>query len=71
MEKEIELALERMRKQKEKVRQQNEKAKESYDRVSVVLPKGTKERILETGETINGYINRLVIEDMDRRKVGN
>lgn len=39
---------------------QNNYIKESYDRVSVTLPKGTKEKIIAKGETVNGFINRLV-----------
>lgn len=41
------------------------KDKRSYDRVSVTLPKGTKERIKAKGESINGYITRLVLADLD------
>lgn len=33
---------------------------ENYDRVSLTLPKGTKEKILATGNTINGFINEAV-----------
>ena len=46
-------------------KRQNEHIKETYDRVSVTLPKGTKERIKAKGESINGYITRLVIADLD------
>lgn len=45
-------------------KKQNEAIKEKYDRVSVTLPKGTKERIQAKGETVNGYITRLVIADL-------
>lgn len=37
-------------------------AKENYDRVLVKFPKGTKEKIQATGETVNGFINRAVEE---------
>ena len=33
----------------------------SYDRLSVLLPKGTKERIIATGSTVNGYISAVVL----------
>ncbi len=46
-------------------KRQNEHIKETYDRVSVTLPKGTKERIKAKGESINGYIARLVLADLD------
>ena len=42
------------------------KDKRSYDRVSVTLPKGTKERIKATGESINGFIIRSVIAELER-----
>lgn len=47
-------------------KRQNEFIKENYDRVSVTLPKGTKDRIKAAGLSINGYINKLVLEDLDR-----
>lgn len=55
-------AIERLEKQ---YKRQNEHIKENYDRVSVTLPKGTKERIKAKGESINGYITRLVLADLD------
>jgi hypothetical protein len=44
---------------------QNKYIKEKFDRVSVTLPKGTKERITATGESVNGFINRLVAEALE------
>lgn len=41
-------------------------AKENYDRILVKLPKGTKEQIQATGETVNGFINKAV---MDRLRI--
>ncbi len=38
--------------------------KEAYDKVLVRLPKGTKERIQATGESLNGYIVRCVLENL-------
>lgn len=34
--------------------------KANYDRVGVLLPKGTKERIQSTGESVNSFINKAV-----------
>lgn len=55
-------AKERLEKQ---YKRQNEHIKENYDRISITLPKGTKERIKAKGESINGYITRLVLADLD------
>lgn len=57
-------AIERLEKQ---YKRQNEHIKENYDRVSITLPKGTKERIKEHGESVNGYIASLVLADLERR----
>lgn len=56
-------AIERLEKQ---YKRQNEHIKENYDRVSITLPKGTKERIKATGESINGFVCRLVTAELDR-----
>ena len=56
-------AKERLEKQ---YRRQNEHIKENYDRISITLPKGTKERIKSKGESINGYITRLVLTDLEK-----
>ena len=37
-----------------------------YDKLTVAAPKGTKQLILSKGETINGYINRLIEEDKNK-----
>lgn len=37
-------------------------AKENYDRILVKFPKGTKEQIQATGETVNGFINKAVAD---------
>lgn len=50
----------------ERYKKQNDKIKESYDRISVTLPKGTKERIKALGLTVNGYINSLVLADLEK-----
>lgn len=47
-------------------KKQNEAIKEKYDRVSVTLPKDTKERIQAQGMTINGFVNQLVLAELER-----
>lgn len=47
-------------------KKQNDRIKEEYDRISVTLPKGTKDRIKAQGLTVNGYINKLVLQDLER-----
>lgn len=40
----------------------------NYDRINLVIPKGRKEnleqRAEETGESVNGYLNRLIRTDL-------
>lgn len=50
---------------KKRIKRQNEKVKENYDRISVTLPKGTKDRIQAQGLTINGFVNQLVLDKLD------
>lgn len=46
----------------------------AYDRINLTVPKGDKERIKahadQLGESVNGYINRLIREDMERDTIG-
>ena len=58
-------AIERVERQQRRIKRQNEHIKENYDRVSVTLPKGTKERIKVKGETVNGFITRLVLSALE------
>lgn len=60
-------ALEALKRQEKQYKRQNEYIKASFDRVSVTLPKGTKEKIMSCGESVNGYINKLVSEDLKKR----
>lgn len=53
---------------KKRYKDQNNKIKENYDRVSVTLPKDTKKRIQALGLSINGYINELVLKDLEQRE---
>jgi hypothetical protein len=45
---------------KKNMKYHNEWIKSNYDRVSLALPKGTKERILATGSTVSGFIVEAV-----------
>lgn len=47
-------------------KKQNEAIAKKYDRVSATLPKGTTERIKALGLTINGFINDLVLAELER-----
>ena len=53
-----------------KTAHQNEYISKAYDRINLLVPKGGKERIrqqaAQQGESINGYINRLIKQDMGR-----
>lgn len=47
-----------------KTRKQNEFIAKTYDRINLTMPKGKKEIIQEkakeTGESVNGFINRAI-----------
>ena len=51
---------------KRQYNRQNKFIKENYDRQTVVFRKGIKERILQTGESVNSFVNRLVIAELER-----
>ena len=40
----------------------------AYDHITIAVPKGTKDAIKATGNTINGYINKLIADDLERRQ---
>lgn len=40
--------------------------KKAYDSILVKFPKGTKDRIKATGNTVNGYIVKAVAEKLER-----
>lgn len=66
LEKQLEEQQKIIDKQRKRARTQNEKAKENWDTVSCRLPKGTRKRITEKGLTVNGFINSLVLQELDR-----
>ena len=45
--------------------------KEAYDKVLVRFPKGTKEKIQATGESLNGYIVKCVLENLKKKNSKN
>ena len=49
---------------------QNKYISKAYDRINLLVPKGGKEQIRAAaavqGESINGYINRLIKQDMSK-----
>lgn len=51
-------------------RAQNKYIEKTYDRINLTVPKGKKDKIKahaeSNGESVNGYINRLIDEDMER-----
>lgn len=53
-------------KARERARKQNEAAKNNWDCITCRLPKGTKERIQAQGLTINGFVNGLVLAELER-----
>ena len=53
-------------KARERARKQNEAAKNNWDCITCRLPKGTKKRIQAQGLTINGFVNELVLAELER-----
>ncbi len=43
-------------------------AKSNYDRILVKFPKGTKEQIRNTGQSINGFINEAVKKALEEQE---
>lgn len=65
-----EKALAALARQEKQYKRQNEYIKNTFDRVSITLPKGTKEKISALGFSVNGYINELVKNDLQGRGSG-
>lgn len=72
MDRETKKAFQALERQKKQFKRQNEYIKNSFDRVSVTLPKGCKDRIKAAtgGESVNGFINRLVAAELERIEGG-
>lgn len=59
-------ALAALKSRKKQFARQNEYIKAAFDRVSVTLPKGTKQRIIETGvKSVNSFINDAVLKALE------
>lgn len=53
-------------KARERAKKQNEAAKNNWDCISCRLPKGTKDRIQALGYTVNGFLNIIVLAELER-----
>ena len=53
-----------------KAKWQNDYIDKTYDRINLTVPKGSKEVIKEAaahrGESVNGFINRLIDAELER-----
>lgn len=58
-----EKALARVKRQNEYIAQYT---RENYDRGNILFPVGTKERVKLTGESLNAFVNRLVLAELER-----
>lgn len=54
------------RKARERAKKQNEVAKNNWDCISCRLPKGTKDRIQALGYTVNGFLNIIVLAELEK-----
>lgn len=53
-------------KARKRAKKQNEAAKNNWDCISCRLPKGTKDRIQALGYTVNGFLNIIVLAELER-----
>ena len=59
--------LEKLLKSREKqYKRQNNFVKNNYDRVAVLLPHGVKDRIKNSGLSINSFINSAILEKLEK-----
>lgn len=62
-------ALDVIAREKRRYKNQNDWITANRERQTVTLPKGTKEKIkILVGESVNGYINKLIADDLKRRE---
>lgn len=56
-----------------KAKWQNDYIDKTYDRINLTVPKGNKEVIKEAaalnGESVNGFINRLIDDELKRLEI--
>lgn len=50
---------------KARIKRQNESFKERFEKITISVPIGTKNRIRAKGESLNGYINKLIDRDLN------
>lgn len=50
-----------------KYKRQNEYIRNNFDRISITLPAGSKEKIKSLGYSVNNYLNELVKQDFEKR----
>lgn len=50
-----------------KYKRQNEYIRNNFDRISITLPAGSKEKIKSLGFSVNNYLNELVKSDFKKR----
>ena len=55
---------------KAQYKRQNDHIREKYDRVSIALPKGTKDRITALNESLNAFIVGATLKALDAREKG-
>ena len=41
--------------------------REKFDLIQIRLPKGTKEKILESHKSVNQYVNELIEKDLQKK----
>ena len=64
-----ERALKALERQSKQYKRQNQFIKENYERQTVIVPNGTKERLKAAGETsFNGLVNRLIKDFLDEKE---
>lgn len=51
-----------------KIKANNKYNSKAYDKLTIAVPAGTKQIILSKGVTINGYINELIANDLNKKK---
>ena len=60
--------IEKILKSREKqYKRQNDFIKNKYDRVAVLLPHGVKERIKNSGISVNAFINDAINTELEKR----
>ena len=71
MNNEIEQAKKALEREKKQYKRQNEYIKKNYFRQTVIIKNDIKERlnnILQPGESMNGLINQLLLDELEKRE---